>query len=138
MGPSAPYALRYLHCFMSGTGYLPTRPAHESLSGCTPDEVLCLAAPGRECAVYMVRDQKVVLNLTHAQGTLRLTWVNPRTGEWIVSATVRVFQNVDEGDSAAEGELGSQPLRQGRLVHLPPHDEEPDRVLHLRLDAQGT
>lgn len=137
VGTAVPDALQHLHAFMSETPYRCMRPADEFLSECDPDEAFCLADPGREYIVYMVRAQEVTLNLTHDRGTLAARWLNPRTGEVSPEEDVRVAQGTED---LPEDERGQTALRTLRALHVrrfrPPR-EDGDWVLHLRARGGG-
>jgi hypothetical protein len=131
-GTSAPDKLMYLQAFMEQTGYRAMSPCNAFVSQCNPEQVFCLANPGKEYIVYLVKGQTFAINLTHARGDLATTWYNPRTGEFTRVADVRVHQNMNELPEWMRGEHSWFNMHRHSQYEFTPPDLENDWVLHLK------
>jgi hypothetical protein len=130
IGATVPETLGHLHGFMSGTGYEEMEPCNELLSECNPEEAFCLAKPGVEYVVYLVRGQAFRLNLTHVRGDLRATWLNPITGELSEVDRVTIPQQLTDLGPDEEETLSSL-VRERHQVTFEPPNKAQDWVLHL-------
>ncbi len=131
VGTRAPDTLRHLPAFMRQTAYMRLRPADAFLSDCNRDEVFCLADPGREYVVYMVRGQRIRLSLVHCEDDLLVRWYNPRTGAYSAHEAfpdgilgLTALQESQQGETAWAG-------MDRRLILPFVAPDEGDWVLHL-------
>jgi hypothetical protein len=131
MGTSVPDALQHLKAFMETTGYYSMAPANAFLGDCDPRQVFCLANPGQEYIVYLVKGQPLKLNLTHVHGTLSVRWYNPRTGEWLPGQDILVAQSTDELPDDERGERSRARFARQQAFAFQSPDNENDWVLHL-------
>ena len=127
IGTVVPDMLQHLHAFMEGIGYRQMAPANTLLSDCDPQQAFCLANPGQEYVVYLVRGQPFRLNLTHAQGTLSARWYNPRTGEYLAEDPLTILQSPENGDSR----ITWQNISRSHHIRFRPPDRRNDWVLYL-------
>ena len=129
IGTVVPDALQHLYAFMSGTGYRQMDPANEFLSDCDPEQAFCLARPGHEYIVYLVKGLPFRINLTHAHGALSARWFNPRSGAWTEIEDIWIRQGPDE--AGGDGELSWASISRSHLTRFDPPDEANDWVLYL-------
>ena len=131
VGTSAPDSLRHLQSFMERTGFRRMVPANAFLFDCDPRQAFCLAEPGQEYIVYLVRGQPFGLNLTHVHGALSATWYNPRTGERTPETDVIIYQSMDEASEDDQQWNSSRGLLAWHNKRFTPPDCEGDWVLRL-------
>jgi hypothetical protein len=131
-GTSAPDALRHLYSFMMQTGYRDMAPGNHFLSRCNPEEVFCLANPGREYIVYMVKGQEVVLNLAHVRRELQMQWFDPLTGSFSPPQAVTVPQNMRELPGWEHGDRSFINMHRRQNIAFQPPGYDQDWVLHLK------
>ena len=133
VGTRAPETLQYLPAFMRRVNYVEMVPANAFVSRCNREEVFCLAKPGQEYVVYMVRGQPVTLSLVHARGRLIARWYNPRTGEYLDdTAHEGGLLDVDHLARGDAGETAWAGLNRRLNITFVPPDERNDWVLHVK------
>ena len=107
-------------------------PANAFLSECDHEQVFCLANPGKEYIVYMVRGQSFKLNLSHSKGTLEACWYNPRNGEYMAAKDIYIIQSTGEFPHTNEGDRGWYRMHKAHNIGFSAPDHENDWVLYLK------
>ena len=129
IGTVVPDALQYLQSFMASTGYRQMEPANEFLSECDPQQAFCLAWPGHEYIVYLVKGHPFRLNLTHVHAALSVRWYNPRGGNWLEREDMQILQSPEEQETG--GEVTWRSISRSHRIRFDPPDVENDWVLYL-------
>jgi hypothetical protein len=60
-----------------------SRPHNDLLTGREENEAYCIAAPGREYAVYFTNGGEVFLDVSAASRPLTIRWLHIQTSEWL-------------------------------------------------------
>lgn len=124
--------LQHLRRYMEKTAYRAMSPANEFIIGGSQGTAFCFAVPGHEYLVYMTEAQEVKIDLSHVQGNLSETWINPRTGEMIQCSSFAVPQSMDDLPPAPEGDRGWHRMYKNHCRAFTPPIDNGDWLLHLK------
>lgn len=83
LGPRAQTTIRSARMLTDSFDLFASRPYNELLSEREDNEAYVLAQPGEQYAVYFPDGGNVILNVSDAQGSLQLRWLNINTSKWL-------------------------------------------------------
>ena len=93
LSPRTQSTIRSARMLADSFDFFASRPGNELLSERDDNEAYALANPGQQYSVYFPDGGSVILNVSDAQGSLQLRWLNINTGTWLET------QNVEGGGS---------------------------------------
>ena len=137
VGTIVPDQLAHLHRLFSGIPYWTMEPANALVTSGDTETVFCLARPGEEYVVYASQGGSFGLNLTHVNGRMKATWLNPRTGETTAGDDVLISWNMEDIPGFSDDDFAVSSLRERNNVPFQAPDDGVDWVLHLQKDPSG-